>query len=271
MPRGGIGSDVPNETTESSWDDRLLPLLTDQWQSADALAARSESKAVHGARAAEGHDAPQSRRAPHREQYVGQDACRAPTAAGGVSPRAVSVHIALVRGMNVGGRAMVPMAVLRELLTGLGFRDVRTLLQSGNAVFSGSARGGAALESRLEKAASSEFGHPITLLVRESAGEWAENHRGQPISGRSEAGPGALGRDVFEIRARRERGEGAERRRHRARSRFARGARRLLRHVPRRPGHLEAHRRVDREEAGRGAGTARNWNTVLELAALHVG
>jgi predicted ArsR family transcriptional regulator len=35
---------VPNETTESSWDARLLPLLTDQWQSADALAARLGAK-----------------------------------------------------------------------------------------------------------------------------------------------------------------------------------------------------------------------------------
>jgi predicted ArsR family transcriptional regulator len=35
---------VPNETTESSWDERLLPLLTDQWQSADALAARLKAR-----------------------------------------------------------------------------------------------------------------------------------------------------------------------------------------------------------------------------------
>ncbi len=35
---------MPNETTESSWDERLLPLLTDQWQSADAIAARLGAK-----------------------------------------------------------------------------------------------------------------------------------------------------------------------------------------------------------------------------------
>lgn len=39
-----MGSGVPNETTESSWDERLLPLLTDQWQSADTLAARLKAK-----------------------------------------------------------------------------------------------------------------------------------------------------------------------------------------------------------------------------------
>ncbi len=35
---------MPNETTESSWDARLLPLLTDEWQSTDALAARLGAK-----------------------------------------------------------------------------------------------------------------------------------------------------------------------------------------------------------------------------------
>ncbi|MEA2718599.1 MAG: hypothetical protein QOJ39_463 [Candidatus Eremiobacteraeota bacterium] len=35
---------MPNDTTESSWDERLLPLLTDEWQSVDALAARLGAK-----------------------------------------------------------------------------------------------------------------------------------------------------------------------------------------------------------------------------------
>src|SRR4051794_19876414 len=41
----------------------------------------------------------------------------------------------LLRGVNVGGNAKIAMADLRSLLTGLGFQDVKTLLQSGNAVF----------------------------------------------------------------------------------------------------------------------------------------
>ena len=44
--------------------------------------------------------------------------------------------IALIRGINVGPSKRVAMADLRELLTGLGYADVRTYLQSGNAVFS---------------------------------------------------------------------------------------------------------------------------------------
>jgi uncharacterized protein (DUF1697 family) len=41
----------------------------------------------------------------------------------------------LLRGVNVGGNSKIAMADLRSLLTELGFQDVKTLLQSGNAVF----------------------------------------------------------------------------------------------------------------------------------------
>lgn len=45
------------------------------------------------------------------------------------------VYVALLRGINLGARRRVAMADLRAWLTGLGYDDVRTLLQSGNAVF----------------------------------------------------------------------------------------------------------------------------------------
>lgn len=44
------------------------------------------------------------------------------------------------------------MADLRALLEGLGYEDVRTLLQSGNAVFSARSRSAAAVEKQVEKA-----------------------------------------------------------------------------------------------------------------------
>ena len=44
-------------------------------------------------------------------------------------------HIALLRGINVGKAKRVPMADLRALMQGLGHANVRTLLNSGNAVF----------------------------------------------------------------------------------------------------------------------------------------
>ena len=48
--------------------------------------------------------------------------------------------VALLRGVNVGGRSRLPMAQLRAVLDNLGYRDVKTLLQSGNAVFEIGAR-----------------------------------------------------------------------------------------------------------------------------------
>jgi uncharacterized protein (DUF1697 family) len=45
------------------------------------------------------------------------------------------VHIALLRGINVGRAKRVAMADLRALMEGLGFTEVRTLLNSGNVVF----------------------------------------------------------------------------------------------------------------------------------------
>ena len=47
----------------------------------------------------------------------------------------MTTHIALIRGINVGPSKRVPMAALREMLSGLGYTDVRTHLNSGNAVF----------------------------------------------------------------------------------------------------------------------------------------
>lgn len=47
------------------------------------------------------------------------------------------VIIALLRGINVGGRNRLKMQDLRDLLAGLGARDVKTTIQSGNVVFRG--------------------------------------------------------------------------------------------------------------------------------------
>jgi uncharacterized protein (DUF1697 family) len=48
----------------------------------------------------------------------------------------MTIHVALFRGINVGGKHILPMQDLRDLLAELGCEDVRTYIQSGNAVFS---------------------------------------------------------------------------------------------------------------------------------------
>lgn len=71
-------------------------------------------------------------------------------------PTAARRHVLLLRGVNVGGNKKVPMAGLRQMLSDLGHGNVRTLLNSGNAVFDApraapSGRLAAAIEAAIEK------------------------------------------------------------------------------------------------------------------------
>jgi uncharacterized protein (DUF1697 family) len=50
----------------------------------------------------------------------------------------MTIHVAFFRGINVGGKHVLPMQDLRDLLAELGCEDVQTYIQSGNAVFSAS-------------------------------------------------------------------------------------------------------------------------------------
>src|SRR5215510_13621180 len=84
----------------------------------------------------------------------------------------MTVHIALLRGVNLGGRTQVAMSDLRDLLTDLGFAQVRSVLNSGNLVFSGGRKTGAALETLLESEAEKRLGLRTDFHVR-TAKEWA--------------------------------------------------------------------------------------------------
>ncbi|WP_199546876.1 DUF1697 domain-containing protein [Streptomyces sp. N35] len=76
-------------------------------------------------------------------------------------------YAALLRGINVGGRAKVPMAELRTLLTGLGYGEVRTHLQSGNAFFTAVKGDEQALAAKISAAIEQHFGFPVDCLVRD--------------------------------------------------------------------------------------------------------
>src|SRR5688572_24083746 len=75
-------------------------------------------------------------------------------------------YIALLRGINVGGNKKVPMAQLRELMEGLGYTDVATLLQSGNAVFTSKEKNPARVATQLEAAIAREFGFEVAVVIR---------------------------------------------------------------------------------------------------------
>jgi uncharacterized protein (DUF1697 family) len=79
----------------------------------------------------------------------------------------VSTRIVLLRGVNLGPSRRVRMEALRKLLTGHGYGDVRTLLQSGNVVLDSSAKPGA-LESTLERQLIAGLGFEVDVFVRTS-------------------------------------------------------------------------------------------------------
>jgi len=77
-----------------------------------------------------------------------------------------SVHLALVRGINVGGKHMIPMAALAGIVTECGCSDVRTYIQSGNVVF-GAAPSVARRVPRLAAEKIEErFGFKPLVLIR---------------------------------------------------------------------------------------------------------
>lgn len=102
--------------------------------------------------------------------------------AGGVVSRSAPVWVVLLRGVNVGKAKRVPMAELRRLLEGLGCTDVRTLLNSGNAVFGApAARTPAQLAADLARELHAHLGLDVPVIaVRES--DLDAIVRGNPLS-----------------------------------------------------------------------------------------
>ncbi|MFN0010844.1 MAG: DUF1697 domain-containing protein [Phycisphaerales bacterium] len=76
------------------------------------------------------------------------------------------VGIAFLRGINVGGKHTLPMETLRGLCEGLGLRDARTYIQSGNVVFSAGKRELAKAAAGLEGAIEKRCGFRPRVVVR---------------------------------------------------------------------------------------------------------
>jgi uncharacterized protein (DUF1697 family) len=78
---------------------------------------------------------------------------------------ASSKYVALLRGINVGGRNKVPMAELRSAFEAAGYSEVRTYIQSGNVLF-GSKAPRASLEADIETMLERHLGYPLVVVVR---------------------------------------------------------------------------------------------------------
>ncbi|TWD83117.1 uncharacterized protein (DUF1697 family) [Kribbella amoyensis] len=75
-------------------------------------------------------------------------------------------YVALLRGINVGGRNPVGMPALVECFEESGYLNVRTHLQSGNVLFDTDLTDGLELEARLDGLLSERFGISIPTVVR---------------------------------------------------------------------------------------------------------
>lgn len=87
--------------------------------------------------------------------------------------------IALLRAVNVGGTGKLPMQDLRDLCESLGFADVRTVLASGNVVFS-TALIEPAVKAALEEGLAAYMGKPVGVILR-SGPEMAAVLAGNPF------------------------------------------------------------------------------------------
>jgi uncharacterized protein (DUF1697 family) len=76
-----------------------------------------------------------------------------------------TLHVALLRGINVGKAKRIAMADLRDLVEGLGYGGVRTLLNSGNVVFSTAGAPKSDPAHRLERASLDRLGLSCKVVV----------------------------------------------------------------------------------------------------------
>jgi uncharacterized protein (DUF1697 family) len=75
-------------------------------------------------------------------------------------------YVALLRGINVGGKNLVRMTELKACLEGLGFENVSTYIQSGNVIFSADKSARSKLTSQAEDALSKAFNYKSRVVLR---------------------------------------------------------------------------------------------------------
>lgn len=174
-------------------------------------------------------------------------------------------HIALLRGVNIGGHNRVAMADLRELLKRVGLEDARSLLQSGNLVFRSKGRTVAQLERLLETETKKSLSLEVDFFVR-TAEEWDGLVAGNPFREEASQDPGHLvvlfmkrAPEAQKVDALRAAITGPEILRARGRETYV--------VYPDDIGHSRLTTSLVERKLGTRV-TGRNWNTVLKLAAL---
>ncbi|TMJ15372.1 MAG: DUF1697 domain-containing protein [Alphaproteobacteria bacterium] len=170
--------------------------------------------------------------------------------------------IALLRGINVGGHAKVPMAELKAIAGRLGWSGAETYIQSGNLVFD--AEGSAeALEAALEKALGQAFGFAPAVVVR-SATQWRALVKGNPFE--ADVDPSRVMLGLAKGRLAKGAAEAIEARGV-AGERVRQAGEALWFHYPEGAGSSK----ITPAQVDKAAGspvTARNWRTVLKIGEM---
>jgi len=79
-------------------------------------------------------------------------------------------YIALLRGINVSGQKKILMADLKKLFEEMGFRDIKTYIQSGNVIFESKEKHSeTALAAQIARAVKNKYGFEVPVLVKDLA------------------------------------------------------------------------------------------------------
>lgn len=175
----------------------------------------------------------------------------------------MKMFVALFRGINVGGRNRLPMRELVEVLQSLGLQNVRTYIQSGNAVFESEEAGAPGLADRISSAINERHGFAPHVLIPE-LGELEDAIASNPFP-EAEAQPRSLhlfflasvpeNPDLESLESMRWDGE-----------RFALKGRAFYLHAPDGVGRSKVAARAEKVLGV--AVTARNWRSVGKILAM---
>jgi uncharacterized protein (DUF1697 family) len=174
----------------------------------------------------------------------------------------VTRYVALLRGVNVGGRTL-KMAHLREILDGSRATDVATYIQSGNIVLSHPSRSARKLAQELEELIHDGTGMDVPVIAR-TAAEWDELVEANPY-------PDAAGTQLHVVFL--DGAPASDALDHLDLPTFAPEecvfvGRQLYLHLPGGMGRSPLAAELSKRRGTMTTGTARNWNTVLKLQEL---
>jgi uncharacterized protein (DUF1697 family) len=91
-------------------------------------------------------------------------------------------YVAFLRGINVGGHASIRMADLQAAFAGMGLREVRTVLASGNVIFNSERSDQKAISREIESGLKKAFNKSIGVVLR-SLDELEKLRSSEPFRG----------------------------------------------------------------------------------------